>query len=55
LAETLFFEPRAPKGAIFVYDDVVDYYDHSVIRSHLLSAGWSIVASTYYKASYIKG
>ena len=55
LNETLFFEPRALKGAIFVYDDVVDYYDHNVIRSHLLTAGWSIVASTYYKASYIKG
>jgi hypothetical protein len=52
--ETEFFEPRAPKGAIFVYDDIHDYYDHSKIKEYLTALGWEEIIATNHKASYRK-
>jgi hypothetical protein len=52
--ETLFFASRASKGAVFVYDDVENYYNHSIIRSYLLHEGWIPLRSTEFKSSYQK-
>lgn len=55
MKETEFFEPRAPSGAMFVYDNVENYYDHSKIEDYLTSKGWSILGRSVYKSVFIKG
>lgn len=52
LAEIDFFQPRSPLGAIWVFDDVVGYYDHDKIESTILSTGWKLLEKTDRKASY---
>jgi len=54
MKEVEFFEPRAPKGAVFVFDDVT-YYDHSVIDKFMLDRGWTNKLKTHHKWSYLKG
>ena len=54
LNETLFFEERASQGAMFVYDNVQNYYDHSKIEAYLSSKGWTLLGASVYKAVYVK-
>ena len=55
LAETEFFESRASKGAVFIYDDVDGFYDHDVIRDYLKSTNkWERISMTKAKAVYLK-
>lgn len=56
LAETKFFAERATKDAIFIYDDVVNYYDHDMVKSYLLETlgCWEQVVITNSKAVYHK-
>ena len=56
LNETKFFAPRATKNAIFVYDDVVNFYDHDMIKDYLLKIDgtWEQVVITAAKAVYHK-
>ena len=55
LAETEFFEPRASQGAVFIYDDVENFYDHDVIQNYLKSTNkWEQIAKTKAKAVYLK-
>lgn len=53
MRETKFFETRVNHGAIFVYDDIIGYYDHDKIEKYLLSTGWELKIKTNYKASYV--
>jgi len=54
LAEVAFFDPRAPLGAIFVFDDV-DNYDHAQIdRLITEELGWKNLRRTGRKWSYLK-
>lgn len=55
LKETEFFEKRAPIGAMFVYDDVYHFYDHSIIEKYLIEKGWVVFGKTEAKAVYTKG
>lgn len=53
--EFKFFNERAPKGAVFVFDDVTDFYDHEALETKwLFPYGWSIYEKTRKKASYLK-
>lgn len=54
LRETEFFEERASQGAMFVYDNVQNYYDHSKIENYLASKGWTLLGASVYKAVYVK-
>ena len=53
LKEIEFFHPRSLKGSMWVFDDVEGYYDHDRIESIVLELGWSLVAKTTRKASYV--
>lgn len=52
--ETLFFAPRASHEAIFVYDDVEGFYDHSQIANYLLKNGWEVFKAAKTKIAYKK-
>lgn len=54
LAETRFFAPRASPGAIYVYDDVEGFYDHSVIKQFHLNTGWKVWKESPTKIAYMK-
>lgn len=56
LNETKFFAPRASLNAMFIYDDVEEYYDHDVIESYLLDEDgtWAQIIRTNVKAVYHK-
>jgi len=55
LEETYFFHERTKKGAMFVYDDVSNYYyDHLKIREFLHANGWEETKRTNLKAVYKK-
>jgi len=47
-----FFIPRASKGAIFAFDDITDYYDHSEIEAILFNAGFVLIEKTFHKGIY---
>lgn len=53
LKEIEFFHPRSLKGSMWVFDDVEGYYDHDRIESIVIQLGWSLVAKTTRKASYV--
>lgn len=53
MQEILFFDPRSPKGAAYIFDDV-SYYDHSVIDRELHQRGWRNKIRSPHKWSYIK-
>lgn len=48
-----FFVPKAPPGAMFVFDDILDY-DHDSVEKHLLDKGFRLVTKGQRKASYVK-
>jgi cephalosporin hydroxylase len=54
LNEILFFHPRTDKGAVFVFDDVVGWYDHEDIHKVLYYYGWSKCIHSERKWAYIK-
>ena len=56
LLETEFswFDKRMSIGATIVFDDVVNYYDHSKLDLIVQKAGWKLLESTGCKASYQK-
>lgn len=54
LNETRFFMDRARFGSVFVYDDVKNFYDHSVIEKFLFEEGWKKVLEASSKAAYRK-
>ncbi len=54
MREIRFFEERTDPGAMFIFDDVVGYYDHDVIDEYLLQTGWELKERSPPKASYIK-
>jgi len=54
MRETKFFEDKVDPGAVFVYDDVKDYYDHDKVHNYLLKTGWVLKTKSMYKASYTK-
>lgn len=55
LEEFKFFDPRADKGAVFVFDDVSNYNHDKLEREVIFAKGWSLIHKTNVKASYIKG
>jgi hypothetical protein len=52
--EVNFFIPRTTKGSMFVFDDIVDFYDHSKIEEIILNAGFEVFEKGNKKASYKK-
>lgn len=54
MKEVEFFEPRAPKGAVFVFDDV-SYYNHDIVDKFMVDRGWTNRMKTRHKWSYTKG
>jgi hypothetical protein len=49
-----FFNARAPKGAVFVFDDVANY-DHDKFETNILFLNqWALIEKTGIKASYRK-
>lgn len=54
MQEVEFFLSRTVTGSVFVFDDVVGFYDHSKVEEILFSNGWSILEKGQKKASYIK-
>lgn len=51
----LFFQPRSPKGSVWVFDDVSGYYPHDEETEQWLFAnGWELLEKTSQKASYKK-
>jgi hypothetical protein len=55
LKEMLFFQPRSPKGSVWVFDDVSGYYPHDEETEQWLFAnGWELLEKTSQKASYKK-
>jgi hypothetical protein len=53
MKETVFFNERAPKGAVFVYDDV-SFYEHGKIEDYLKKNRWKPIMGTKTKFSYTK-
>lgn len=54
LNETKFFQSRTPVGAMYVYDDINHFYDHSKVEEYLYENGWMDVDKTKNKASYMR-
>lgn len=48
-----FFHPRAPKGAVWVFDDVA-LYNHQEIHEYVREMGWSVYRTTERKWAYQK-
>ena len=55
VTEIEFFHPRSAPGAMWVFDDVVGYYDHDKIERMIAELGWKLVEKTDRKASYRLG
>lgn len=55
VTEIEFFHPRSPKGAMWVFDDVMGYYDHEKIEQIVFGLGWKMIEKTDRKASYTLG
>lgn len=51
--ELVFFLSRAPKGAVFVFDDIW-MYDHDKFEKMMLDRGWEVLEKRKIKASYKK-
>lgn len=51
--EVEFFNPRSPRGAVWVFDDVA-LYDHQKIHTYIESLGWSHYRETPKKWAYVK-
>lgn len=54
MRETKFFASRASSGAMFVYDNVQNYYDHTKVCEYLTKNGWSVLGATAHKSVYVK-
>ena len=54
MREAVFFGERTNIGGVMIFDDVVNYYDHSKIKEYLLENGWKELEATDSKISYIK-
>lgn len=52
MAEIDFFLPRTPIGACWVFDDVMNYYDHALIEKRLFKLGFKLIEKGYHKALY---
>ncbi len=48
-----FFVPKAPPGAMFVFDDILDY-NHDAVETYVLDRGFKLVTKGQRKASYVK-
>jgi hypothetical protein len=55
ITEIEFFHPRSVPGSVWVFDDVVGYYDHDKIEQIIFELGWKLIEKTDHKASYILG
>lgn len=55
LREVEFFQTRTPPGAMWVFDDVVGYYDHDALEKIIFGMGWQLVEKTDRKVSYKLG
>jgi cephalosporin hydroxylase len=55
MKEIDFFHSRSAPGAMWVFDDVVGYYDHDFIEKMIEKLGWKLVEKTDRKASYKLG
>lgn len=53
IKEVEFFEPRAVKGSVFVFDDIW-MYSHDKVEEFLFSKGWKVLEKKNIKASYKK-
>jgi len=51
--ETVFFNERALKGSVFIYDDV-SFYEHGKIENYLKKNRWKPIVGTSTKFSYTK-
>jgi hypothetical protein len=54
MEETEFFAPRGVPGSIFVYDDTINYYDHSKIKTWLIANDWTELEVAATKSAYVK-
>ncbi len=53
--EVVFFNERTPIGAIYVFDDVSDNYNHNLLENEiLLNFGWTMLEASDRKISYKK-
>jgi len=52
--EIAFFQTRTPVGGCWCFDDVENYYNHSIIESYILKSGWNLIEKKYHKALYQK-
>jgi hypothetical protein len=55
ITEIEFFHPRSVRGSVWVFDDVVGYYDHDTIEQMIFGLGWKLIEKTDRKASYVLG
>lgn len=55
ITEIEFFHPRSAPGSVWVFDDVVGYYDHDKIEKIISDLGWKLIEKTDRKASYTFG
>jgi len=55
ITEIEFFHPRSVPGSMWVFDDVVGYYDHDKIEKIIFGLGWKLIEKTDRKASYTFG
>ncbi|OGR84838.1 MAG: hypothetical protein A2901_03985 [Elusimicrobia bacterium RIFCSPLOWO2_01_FULL_54_10] len=54
MKEIEFFQPRSPKGSLWVFDDINKYPHDEAIEPKLFELGWKLVAKKSPKASYTK-
>ena len=52
--EMAFFEIRAPKGAVWVFDDIWMYSHDEKVEPWLFKRGWETLEKRNIKASYVK-
>jgi len=50
--EINFFLSRIDPGACWVFDDVTNYYDHSIIENLIFDKGFKLIEKRYHKALY---
>jgi hypothetical protein len=48
-----FFKTRVQSGAMFVFDDILEY-NHDKVEEYLLNDNWQLVKKGQRKASYKK-
>lgn len=54
IQEIQFFDERCLSGACWVFDDITEYYDHSIIDTYINDLGWVMRDHGHHKALYQK-